>query len=303
MRLRLSSGMAVLALIAFAGSSAQAFCFKKKCCTPVCCEPAPCASAPAMVEKKVMAPEWVTETRTVKCTEYKMEPQQREITCYERKIEQQERTRTVCKMVAEQQQKTIEYTVCKPVYEDKTVTCTVMVPTQEKRQGVRRVCKLVKSTEPRKVCVDEGHWEEKCCVQYCRKVTCCGCCVVPVNVVKKVWVPNVVEKEIQVEVCKRVMEEQPYEYTVTVCKPEQRTKTVRVCKMVPEKRTKEVTYTVCKPTTEEVKCTVNVCKCVPVKKTVTVNVCVPHEVEKQVQVSVCKMVEKTIMVPAGNCCH
>lgn len=255
-----------------------------------------------MVEKKVMVREWTTEPRTIKCTEYKTEPQQREVTSYQRVVEQQERTRTVCKMVAEQKTKTIEYTVCKPVYEDKVVTCTVMVPTQEKRQGVRKVCQVVQSTEPRTVCTDEGQWEEGTCVRHVKQVTCCGCCVVPVTVTKKVWVPNIVKKEIQVNVCKRVMVDQPFEYNVTVCKPEQRTRTVRTCKMVAEKKTKDVTYTVCKPTTEEVKYTVNVCKCVPVKKTITVNVCVPHEVEKQVQVRVCKMVEKTIMVPADNGC-
>ena len=34
-----------------------------------------------------------------------------------------------------------------------------MVPTQETRQGVRKVCKVVKETEMRTVTCDEGHWE------------------------------------------------------------------------------------------------------------------------------------------------
>ena len=47
-----------------------------------------------------------------------------------------------------------------------------------------------------------------------------GGCAPTTTVCQKVWVPNVVTKEVPVTVCKTVVENQPYEYCVTVCKPE-----------------------------------------------------------------------------------
>jgi hypothetical protein len=53
------------------------------------CAGGPCAAAPApcetqYVEKTVMVPEYVTETRTITCTEYQMQEQSREITVQKR---------------------------------------------------------------------------------------------------------------------------------------------------------------------------------------------------------------------------
>lgn len=146
------------------------------------------------------------------------------------------------------------------------------------------------------------------------------------TVCKKVWVPNVVTKEVPVTVCKQVVEEQPCVYTVMVCKPvtrtckvrvcnyetqtrtrmvkvcdwttEMRTRTYQTCRMVPEQRTKEVQYTVCVPKKEVRTRTVTVCKVVPEQKEVTYTVCVPRQVQKEVDVCVCKMVQKTVTVPA-----
>ena len=83
---------------------------------------------------------------------------------------------------------------------------------------------------------------------------------------------------------------------------ESRQRTYQVCKMVPETVTKEVQYTVCEPKTVTKTRTVTECTMQQVQEEVTCTVCVPVTVQKEVQVKVCKMVQKTITVPAGDCC-
>ena len=58
-----------------------------------------------------------------------------------------------------------------------------------------------------------------------------------------VWVPNPVQEQVQVTVMKPQITEQPYQYCVTVCKPETRTMTVNVCSY--ENRTQSCTERVC----------------------------------------------------------
>jgi hypothetical protein len=43
------------------------------------------------------------------------------------------------------------------------------------------------------------------------------------------WVPNPVQEQFQVTVMKQQIREQPYDYCVTVCHPETRTRTFKVC--------------------------------------------------------------------------
>jgi hypothetical protein len=66
-------------------------------------------------------------------------------------------------------------------------------------------------------------------------------------------------------------EQQSKEVEVTVCSPEERTKTYKVCKMV----------------------------CQPEKKTETYTVCVPKTTTEEVEVKVCHMVAKQVEVQGG----
>src|SRR5205085_1873874 len=99
----------VALLLVLVGSAAVAQA-QPGCYTP--CLPADCSSAPCqayeVVEKTVLVPTWVTETRRVKVTEYR--------------TEQRQRTVTVCRQV--------------PQTRDVTETYTVMVP--EKRTHTER---------------------------------------------------------------------------------------------------------------------------------------------------------------------
>ncbi len=317
-----------------------------------CCDP--CEPQVQYVEKTVYCPTWVTETRTEKVCEYRREERQREVTVYDRVPEMKTVTKTVCEMVPETRAKTCSYTVRKPgvseqpreyevrvpVWTEVEQEYTVMVPHEESRSATRTVCKCVPVTDTKVVTVDEGCWEKQQVEVPCqprRRVgrrasrcgdSCggsCGDCCTPATrtVCKPVWVPNLVEKEIECTRHERQTEEVPYEYTVTVCKPETRTRTVKVCEYQTETRsrtvkvrhyeteekTREYTYTVCVPQTKEVEVEVTTVKCVPRTETQTYTICVPVTVEKEVEVRVCKMEPKTVQVPVcsdecnSDCCR
>lgn len=292
-----------LTLAVLAGLTTPAFAANKMHGCDPCCDPCPPAQ-PEMVERTVMVPTMVTETRTVDCVEYHREDRERTVTVYRRVPETKEVTQTFTVMVPETRTKTVQYTVCKPVYETVDQQYTVCVAHQETRQGTRAVCRQKPVQVTRTVCEDQGHWEERPCgapsgcggCKPCHGCGGCGGCGT-----YKVWVPNVVKKEVQMTVMKSEIVHEPYEYTCTVYKPETRTRQVQVCRMVPEKQTREVQYTVCVPQQREKTFNVTSYKCIAEEQQQTYTVCVPHKVQKEVQVRVCRMVEKTVMVPAHHC--
>ena len=296
------------------------------------------------VEKTIYCPEWVTETRTVTCCEYKQESREVTETIYRCVPVQKEIQRSCTVMVPEQRVRTCQYTVCTPVvkqverqytvcvpeYRDVERQYTVMVPTQETRQGVRRVCHMVPEEITNTVCVDRGCWQTQMvevpcspCRRGCFRRRCgsccggCGSCCQPMTttVCQRVWIPNIVQEEVTCTVYKQQITEEPYEYTVTVCKPETRTCTVKVCEMRQEVRTRtcsvttyetsveerQVPYTVCVPQEKTWTETVTTYTQVPEEVTRTITVCVPVQVQKEIQVNVCRMVPKTIQVPVCGC--
>ena len=137
-----------------------------------------------------------------------------------------------------------------------------------------------------------------------------------------VWVSKPVQEPVQVTVMKPQITEQPYQYCVTVCKPETRTMTVNLCsyenrtqsctervceyrnetrtrtfcvtECKAEARTREVAYTECVP--QKRTCTEQVVhyRDVSEEKTEQYTVMVPHQVEKEVCVQVCHMVPKEV---------
>jgi len=146
----------------------------------------------------------------------------------------------------------------------------------------------------------------------------------------KVWVPNMVKQLVPYTVCETTCVEVPYEYNVTLCRPETRTRMVKTCSYAPEQRT--CTVKVCGYVPEQRSCTVKVCEytteqrsrevpyfecvpvqkqgvrevctynCVPHSKVETYTVCVPVCVEKQVEVKRCRMVCQTVPVNNRQTC-
>lgn len=191
--------------------------------------------------------------------------------------EERESTKTVCEAVTKEVEETytvmvptteereITRTVCKPVVEEKEETFTVLVPTQEQRMGTRTIRQMVPVKKTRKVCQDQGHWEER------TVEVACGPCRKTTRTCR-VWVPKLVETEVEYCVHECQTKEEQYTWNVTVCKPETRTRKVCVTKHITEEVKEKHTVTVCRPETRtrKVHHTEYVQKTVPCKYTVTV---------------------------------
>jgi len=311
---------ALVATTAQAGDCgrARSSCCPTQCCQ-VCYQPGDCCAVKpcpqqtcTTVERTVMVPQTVTETRKVKCTEYRQETRERKVTVYEQVPVKRTVTREYTEWVQEPRTCEQKYTVCTPVWKDVTRKYTVNVPHVEQRQGVRNVVRCVPVKCKRIVCEDQGHWEERPvnpCATSCRNgcapcpTRCNPCCPQP-RCVQRVWVPNIVQREIEETVMRRQCAQEPCTYQVTVCKPETRTCTTKVCEYKQEIKTRQVNYTVCVPKKRTCSYEVTEYKCVPKETTQKYTVCVPHEVEKEVQVQVCKMVPQTVteQVPVAAPC-
>jgi hypothetical protein len=319
---------------------------------PIC---APCVRTE---QRTVLVPQWVTECRTVPSTEIRREERDREVIVYkdvpetvqrtrtytvlERQVRSHQETYTVPRHVTRNVEQT--YTVCVPYTETRTGCRTVMkpvwkeiehkytvnVPCCEKRTAMRTISRCVPVTHTRIVCVDQGHWELRATCPVCKP---CGPCA-PVPVCRtRVWVPCVVQKQEACTVNTVQTVQVPYEYDVTVCRPEirtriericvpvptqesfpyevhltrteNRTRTVQVCECVPEERTRTVNETVCVPRQKTESYCETICRRVAVKRICKETVCVPVCTTREVQVRVRRLVPKTVEVQVAmrpDCC-
>ena len=124
---------------------------------------------------------------------------------------------------------------------------------------------------------------------------CNGCGACPPQMITRcvrVWVPNVVREQHTRTVMVPQTVNQPYEYTVTVCRPERRTRDVQVCERVAEQVTREVPVTTCVPEKRQRTFQVTKYRDVVETKKVPYTVSVPYTVEREVQVPVCRVVPK-----------
>jgi hypothetical protein len=139
-------------------------------------------------------------------------------------------------------------------------------------------------------------------------VGCAPDCAPAPCVAQRVWVPSMSTRQEEYTVMRPQTIEVPYQYTVTVCRPEVRTQTVQVTEMVPEQQTRTVNYTVCVPQRQVRTENVTTFQCVPEQRTASYCVMVPYTALQQIQVPVCQMVQKVItcrvpvpMAPSNNC--
>ncbi|HID22186.1 MAG TPA: hypothetical protein EYP14_07270 [Planctomycetaceae bacterium] len=276
----------------------------------VCC-PQPCPPQPVCteVERTILVPEWTTETQKVKCIEYRQQVREEKVTVWERVPVKRTVTCQYTEWVREVRKCKQTDTAWEPVWKEVTRTYTEYVPQVVQKKGVRAVWKCVPVKQKRIVCEDKGHWEERvvcaCECGRCRQSgpcgDCCTSCCQPTECVQRVWVPKIVQREIETTVMEWRCVEEPYTCEVTVCKPVTRTCKVRVCEYRPVTKTREVSYTVCVPKKRTRSYEVTEYKCVPREKTIKRTVCVPVEVEKEVQVRVCRMVPKKVTVQVPVC--
>ena len=109
------------------------------------------ASPSQYIERTVMRPQMVTETKMCTVTEYRNETREREYTVYKRVAETSARSCDVTVMVPEQRPRVEKYTVMRPVtrtvaqtyqvrvpvWQEVTQSYTVQVPQVEVRQAYR----------------------------------------------------------------------------------------------------------------------------------------------------------------------
>ncbi|MFM7071678.1 MAG: hypothetical protein ACKO38_07810 [Planctomycetota bacterium] len=288
--------------------------------------------APCVVERTVMVPQTVMEQRTVHVTQYRCEPRH-QVVAYTRMVpEVHSYKKPVTVMTQVARQRTVPYTVMKPVCREVEYEVVVNVPHVEVRQGVRMCTQYMPTTEHRVIHEDRGHYEERIvetpvcepvysygcgprwlhrrcgwrcdpyCDPYCGPGACVdGCAVAPCQVVHRVWVPEVVERTIDVVVHRPVCVEEKFEYQVVVCRPERRIHKKLVTEYVPVMAERVETYFECVPEVREVVYHQTVCKPVVEHRTVTRMVTVPYVVEKVVCVPVCRMVPRRVVCSAPVC--
>ena len=87
-----------------------------------------CKQSDSCGTKTVCQRQYVTEMKTVTCTEYKKETREQTYKVMKRVPRTEERTRTVTECVPETRTKTVNYTVNKKVMETKTSDYQVQVP-------------------------------------------------------------------------------------------------------------------------------------------------------------------------------
>jgi hypothetical protein len=134
----------------------------------------------------------------------------------------------------------------------------------------------------------------------------CGSCAPQmIKQCVQVWVPNIVREQRTCTVMRTRFVQQTYEYPVTLCRAETRTRTVQVCENVAEQVTNDVPVTICVPEKRTKTSDVTKYKCVTETQKQSYTVMVPTQEQRQVQVNVCKMVpqtiQQTIKVWVPNC--
>jgi nitrogen fixation protein FixH len=277
----------------------------------------------------------VVTPRTVTRTQYVREMQYREMNYTVMKPVWERKTRmvnyTVMRPVYETREKT--YTVMKPVWETHTreIPYTFNRPVYETRE--RQVPYTVSRpvTYTKTIQVRSGHWETEVCERpgpvithrirekgswvwdpaLCRTVYCPGevkCIQVqcpPVRISRRVWVPEVCEREIT---CVRYERQQCVHtctYRVRRMVPEQRvrTQTYRVCRMVPEQRIRTQTYRVCRMVREcrSREVAYNVCRMVPEIRTRTVAAPVCRAVQYEETVNSVSYVPRQMPYTVSRC--
>jgi hypothetical protein len=241
------------------------------------------------------------ETRIVTVTKCRPETRQQLCVSYrmvaETKVVQCEHTQ----YCPQTQVRTVSCPVQRMVYGTVQKQYTVMVPHCEVRQYTRTVCRMVPVTETRTICETVGHWE---CRAMPAPAVCGGCApACAPQCVCRVWVPETIQRQVQVTCMRAAYESVPYQCSVTVCRPEVRTCSVQVCKCVTQMVSHQVTCCTYVPVRHVVPVQVCAYRCVPESHTQLVTVMVPYQEQHQIQVPVCKLVAQTVTVPVcSSCC-
>jgi hypothetical protein len=207
-------------------------------------------------------------------------------------------------MVPENRTRTEQFTVSVPTWREENRPYTVMMPYTETRQATRQVCEMVPTTETRTICQDRGHWQTQVVAARPIGDPCdpCGQACAPACATTRVWVPNLVQEQIPITVMRPQWKDVPYEYQVTLFRPETRQQTVRLCEFRNETRSREVNFVEFVPQKRTTTENVITCRWVPEQREEQYTVMVPRQSQREIQVQVCRMVPETITTQQPTLC-
>jgi hypothetical protein len=207
-------------------------------------------------------------------------------------------TRTGTRKVARVVQVVVPQTVTRDMghFEDRCVTQTVFAASAASSCSGSSRCGLF--SRRRGGCHSSGCGNDcgDACGNGCGTSCVADCGPQISTVTQRVWVPNLVTVTENVTVSKIEYVDEPFSYTVNLCRAETRQQTVNVTTYQAVARSREVAFTVCVPKTMTGTQTVTSFRTETYQETVNTTVCVPVQVQKQVAVQVCRMVPRTIQV-------
>lgn len=265
------------------------------------CQPCMPACQTQLVERKILVPTTVMENQTVKVTKFRPETRAQTVTVYRQVPETREVPQQYTVLVPEQRTRTVTRIVQREVVRNVEQPYAVMVPYQEQRQAFRTVTRMVPIPETRVVYRAGGRWETRVLgVPYMTAYGGCTPCP-PQPCTTRVWVPEVIRQPVTVTTMKPVVEREPYNHTVTLFRPETRSRMIQVRECVPEQVSHQETFTVQVPQTQTRMVQVTEYRTVPEQQQQQCTVMVPYEEDVQVQVPVCRMVEQTVTTPVQTC--
>ena len=243
----------------------------------------------------VCAPAGHWETDTIMVPQCSFKTVQKPVICY--RPQMKSKTITVNRLVPDTRQvprmetvmepvqrtRTVSHVVCTPSWQNVNRNIVTMVPQTVTKQGFDVVCKPVMVQTTRTVCRDAGGYATKCYTD------ACGC---PQSC--QVWVPNIVQEQVPVTVCKPQLYKVPITYNVTVCKPQVQSVTERVCKPVFSTQTEQVPYTDFVPKQVQRMVTETFCRAIPEQQVVQYCTMVAYTEQVDVRVPVTTMVPQQV---------
>jgi hypothetical protein len=244
-------------------------------------------------ERVVLVPQWVMEERTVSETRWRKEERKRLCTTYKSVPSVKEVPCPFTIWVRERRVDVQTIEVSTPMYRWVDKPCKKWVPKTEVLYTVKTREECIPVKEKRIKKVDEGYYfdmELEKCDEHGNKI----------KYTEQVWRPQIVEKEYEVTVEKKVCIEERIPHTFNLVEPVDTTVKERVLETVKtEKKIEHPYYTLVpkqKWKMNYVPCTIQV----PETKEITYIVDAPYTVEKKVLVPVCKMVPQKVACPAPS---
>jgi hypothetical protein len=261
------------------------------------------APKPQVVTKTIMVPHVEYQTRTVPDVICTPVVRQKTVPITRMVPETHMVVRRIPHVTHEPRTRIQTYTVCHMEYDLVKDVISVPVPYTEMRQGTRTVCNMVAETVMQTITEETGHYEDVPSKE--GPIQKGGPEQGPLQKgpiqKERVWVPEIIKKQVPRTVYRPEYSQVPYEYPVTLTRYESRPITRTIPRPRYETKHREIHFTV--PVTNYVEREVPYTVCRPVVDYQVVNYTeiVRTPTTREITVPVCTMVPKTITYTIEAC--